>query len=633
MLKRWRTRILLFLAVLGPGIITANVDNDPSGIFVYSQAGAKFGYELLWTILPVTLALIGIQEMCARMGVVTGKGLSDLIRGEFGLRITFVMMVLLVVVSFGNVIGEFAGIAGSLELFHMTKYASVPVCALLVWLLAVKGDYKRVEKIFLVGSVFYIAYVATGVLAAPNWHLSILKTVTLPHRSVWRQDGYLFMVISIIGTTIAPWMQFYLQSSVVEKGVRVKDYGASMLDVIVGCFFTDLIAWFIIVACAATLFVHGMGAIQVPSDAAEAMRPLAGDYAFVLFAFGLFNASLFAASILPLSTAYTVCEGLGFESGVDKSYHEAPFFYWLYGVLIAGGALTVMLLPDAQLINFAILSQVLNGVLLPVIIILMLLASMGIMLFVLRSLSVSHPLVDLRLLKDRSLTLGSAGIGLFGLALYGTMAILPIYLQDYMGYEPQTAGLVMAPQGLGSWISMWMAGRLLNRGANPRWMIMAGIFLGATGTWISLSYNLQVSPAWIIWPGVIRGLGLGLVSIPLFTLAFATLSREQTPEGSGIFNLMRNLGGSVGIAIISTIMTEEAQEAWNQMGGHINPFNGALPRYLGAAGLHQGNQAWQVLGQILAQHAAMRGILDAFLFLFWSFLVVMLIALLMKNKS
>lgn len=267
------------------------------------------------------------------------------------------------------------------------------------------------------------------------------------------------------------------------------------------------------------------------------------------------------------------------------------------------------------------------------IIILMLLASMGIMLFVLRSLSVSHPLVDLRLLKDRSLTLGSAGIGLFGLALYGTMVILPIYLQDYMGYEPQTAGLVMAPQGLGSWISMWMAGRLLNRGANPRWMIMAGIFLGATGTWISLSYNLQVSPAWIIWPGVIRGLGLGLVSIPLFTLAFATLSREQTPEGSGIFNLMRNLGGSVGIAIISTIMTEEAQEAWNQMGGHINPFNGALPRYLGAAGLHQGNQAWQVLGQILAQHAAMRGILDAFLFLFWSFLVVMLIALLMKNKS
>ena len=267
------------------------------------------------------------------------------------------------------------------------------------------------------------------------------------------------------------------------------------------------------------------------------------------------------------------------------------------------------------------------------IIILMLLSGTGIFLFVLRSLSVAHPLVDLRLLKDRSLTLGSAGIGLFGLALYGTMVILPIYLQDYMGYEPQTAGLAMAPQGLGSWISMWMAGRLLNRGANPRWMIMTGVFLGATGTWISLSYNLQVSTAWIIWPGVIRGLGLGLVSIPLFTLAFATLSREHTPEGSGIFNLMRNLGGSVGIAIVSTIMTEEAQEAWNQMGGHISPFNAALSRYLGTAGLRQGNLTWQVLGQILAQHAAMRGILDAFMFLFWSFLVVMLIALLMKNKS
>lgn len=266
------------------------------------------------------------------------------------------------------------------------------------------------------------------------------------------------------------------------------------------------------------------------------------------------------------------------------------------------------------------------------IIILILLASAGIFLFVIRSLSITHPLVNLRLLKDRSLTLGSAGIGLFGLALYGTMVILPIYLQNDMGYEAQTAGLVMAPQGMGSWISMWVAGRLLNRGFNPRLMIMSGIFLGATGTWLSLSYNLQISPAWIIWPGVIRGLGLGLVSIPLFTLAFTTLSKEQTPEGSGIFNLMRNLGGSVGIAIISTIMTEEAQEAWNQMGGHINPFNMALPQYLGAAGLTQGKLAWQVLGQVLAQHAAMRGILDAFTFLFWSFLAVLIIVLLMKKK-
>jgi NRAMP (natural resistance-associated macrophage protein)-like metal ion transporter len=372
MLKRWRTRILLFLMVLGPGFITANIDNDPNGIFVYSQAGAQFGYTLLWTILPVTLALIVIQEMCARMGVVTGKGLSDLIREEFGLRITFITMVLLVVVNFGNVIGEFAGIAGSLELFHMTKYLSVPLCAALVWLLAVKGDYKSVEKILLAGSLFYIAYIATGILAAPHWHLSLMETVTPPHRSDWRQPGYLFMVISIIGTTIAPWMQFYLQSSVVEKGIRVQDYAASRADVVVGSFFTDIVAWFIIVACAATLWVHGLGQIQVPSDAALAMRPLAGNYAFLLFAFGLFNAAFFAASVLPLSTAYTVCEGLGFESGVDKKFHEAPVFYWLYTLLIVGGA-AVVLIPKFPIVQFSIFSQALNGILLPVVVIFMLL--------------------------------------------------------------------------------------------------------------------------------------------------------------------------------------------------------------------------------------------------------------------
>ena len=372
MLKRWRTRILLFLMVLGPGFITANIDNDPNGIFVYSQAGAQFGYALLWTILPVTLALIVIQEMCARMGVVTGKGLSDLIREEFGLRLTFIMMILLVVVNFGNVIGEFAGIAGSLELFHMTKYLSVPLCTALVWLLAVKGDYKSVEKILMVGSLFYIAYIATGILAAPHWHLSLMETVTPPHVSDWRQPGYLFMVISIIGTTIAPWMQFYLQSSVVEKGIRVQDYAASRADVVVGSFFTDIVAWFIIVACAATLWVHGMGQIQVPSDAAVAMRPLAGNYAFLLFAFGLFNAAFFAASVLPLSTAYTVCEGLGFESGVDKKFHEAPVFYWLYTLLIVGGA-AVVLIPNFPIVEFSIFSQALNGILLPVVVILMLL--------------------------------------------------------------------------------------------------------------------------------------------------------------------------------------------------------------------------------------------------------------------
>jgi NRAMP (natural resistance-associated macrophage protein)-like metal ion transporter len=372
MWKRWRIRILLFLAVLGPGFITANVDNDSGGILTYSQAGAQYGYNLLWTIIPITIALIVVQEMCARMGVVTGKGLSDLIREEFGLRLTFVLMILLVFVNYTNVVTEFIGIAGSLHLFHVTKFISVPLCALLVWLLVVKGNYKSTEKIFLIASVVYIAYIFAGVLSQPSWGQALHATIQLPGRAVWRDKAYMYMAIGIVGTTIAPWMQFYLQSSIVEKGIRVKDYGASRLDVIVGSFFTDVVAWFIIVACAATLFVHGMGAITVAADAAEAMRPLAGDYAFILFAFGLFNASLFAASILPLSTAYTVCEGLGFESGVDKSFKEAPTFYWLYTLLIVGGAATVLMLPDAQLINFAILSQVLNGVLLPVVIILML---------------------------------------------------------------------------------------------------------------------------------------------------------------------------------------------------------------------------------------------------------------------
>jgi Mn2+/Fe2+ NRAMP family transporter len=370
--RNWRTRILLFLAVLGPGFITANVDNDSGGILTYSQAGAQFGYSLLWTMIPITLALIVVQEMCARMGVVTGKGLSDLIREEFGLRMTFVVMVLLVIVNFGNVVAEFSGIAGSMQLFHVSKYISVPVCAFIVWFLVVKGDYKSVEKIFLIASSVYLAYIAAGVLSGPDWHLALVETVKLPGRSVWHDRSYVYMTIGVIGTTIAPWMQFYLQSSIVDKGVTVKQYKASRLDVIVGSIFTDVVAWFIIVACAATLFTHGVRNIADASDAAEAMKPLAGDYAFILFAAGLFNASIFAASVLPLSTAYTVCEGLGFESGLDKHFGEAPFFYWLYSLLILVGA-AIVLIPGFPLVQFIILSQVLNGVLLPVVLVFMLL--------------------------------------------------------------------------------------------------------------------------------------------------------------------------------------------------------------------------------------------------------------------
>jgi Mn2+/Fe2+ NRAMP family transporter len=371
-LRSWKFRLLLFFAVVGPGFITANVDNDAGGIFVYSQAGAQFGYMLLWTMIPITVALIVVQEMCARMGAVTGKGLSDLIREEFGLRITFLMMIAILITNFGNVITEFVGIVGSMGLFGVSKYISVPICAVIVWLIAVKGQYKSVEKVFLAASFFYLTYIFAGVLAKPAWIEAMKATIKPPQLAAFRQNAYLYAVIGVVGTTIAPWMQFYLQSSVVEKGVTRRQYNTSKLDVIVGCIFTDVVAWFIIVACAATLYVHGNRDIRDAADAAQALRPLAGDWAYILFALGLFNASLFAASILPLSTAYTVCEGLGLESGVERKFSEAPAFYWLYTALIvAGGA--VVLIPGLPLIKIVFFSQVVNGAVLPFVLIFMLL--------------------------------------------------------------------------------------------------------------------------------------------------------------------------------------------------------------------------------------------------------------------
>ncbi|MEP6643264.1 MAG: Nramp family divalent metal transporter [Acidobacteriaceae bacterium] len=371
-LKRSKTQIVLFFAVVGPGFITANVDNDAGGIWTYSAAGAQFGHLLLWTMIPVTISLIVVQEICARMGAVTGKGLSDLIREEYGFRVTFFMMLGLIVVNFGNIVTEFAGIAGSLELFGLSKYKTVPICAVIVWLIVVKGQYKTVEKIFLSASFFYVTYIVAGVLAKPAWLDAIIATVKPPQKEMFLHQDYLYMVIGVVGTTIAPWMQFYLQASIVEKGVTRRQYTASRLDVIVGCIFTDVVAWFIIVACAATLYVHGFRNVTDAKDAAQALRPLAGDYAYILFAVGLFNASLFAASILPLSTAYTVCEGLGFESGVGKKFSEAPVFYWLYTFLIATGA-GVILIPDLPLVKISILSQVVNGIVLPFVLVFMLL--------------------------------------------------------------------------------------------------------------------------------------------------------------------------------------------------------------------------------------------------------------------
>jgi Mn2+/Fe2+ NRAMP family transporter len=360
------------MAVIGPGFITANVDNDAGGIFTYSQAGAQFGYSLLWTMIPITIALIVVQEMASRLGAVTGKGLSDLIREEFGFRLTFIMMVTLVVTNFGNVVAEFAGIASSLELFGLSKYVVVPAAAFVVWLLVVRGTYDSIEKIFLTASAFYVTYIIAGFLAHPDWKAAAFATVTRPEAAGIRNYGYLYMVIGLVGTTIAPWMQFYLQASIVEKGITARQYAASRWDVIIGCIFTDVVAWFIIVACAATLYANGHHDIGSGADAAQALRPLAGEYAYLLFAAGLFNASLFAASILPISTAYAVCEGLGFESGLDKKFREAPVFYWLYTVLIVLGA-AVLLVPRLPLVYVSVLSQVANGVVLPLVLVFMLL--------------------------------------------------------------------------------------------------------------------------------------------------------------------------------------------------------------------------------------------------------------------
>jgi NRAMP (natural resistance-associated macrophage protein)-like metal ion transporter len=374
--KEWRARLALVLAVVGPGFITANVDNDAGGIFTYSQAGAQFGYSLLWTLIPITIALIVVQEMASRMGAVTGKGLSDLIREEFGFRLTFIVMLTLVVTNFGNVVAEFAGIASSLELFGLSRFVVVPAAAVVVWLLVVRGTYASIEKIFLAASGFYVCYIIAGLLAHPDWKAAAFATVTRPAVTGLHNYSYVIMVIGLVGTSISPWMQFYLQASVVEKGVTIRQYRTSRWDVILGCIFTDVVAWFIIVACAATIYASaGPLALNKATDAAPfalALRPLAGEYAYLLFAAGLFNASLFAASILPISTAYAVCEGLGFESGLDKRFDEAPVFYWLYTLLIVLGA-GVLLLPRVPLVYVSVLSQVANGVVLPFVLIFMLL--------------------------------------------------------------------------------------------------------------------------------------------------------------------------------------------------------------------------------------------------------------------
>jgi NRAMP (natural resistance-associated macrophage protein)-like metal ion transporter len=359
------------LSILGPGFITANVDNDAGGIYTYAAAGAQFGYALLWTIIPVAICLTFAQEISARMGVATGKGLSELIREQYGLRITFFLMCALVLCNIGDVVSEFAGVASSVQLFGVSKYLSVPIAGALVWLLVVLGNYKRLEKIFVFLSFLYIAYIITAVVAHPDWSQALMHIVRVPRITELKDSTYLYLSVGIIGATIAPWQQFYLQASIVDKGTPESDLKYSRADAIVGSLFSVLVAGFIVIACAATLFTHGRDEIHDAADAAASLRPLGGEYAYLLFAVGLLNASLFAASILPLSTAYTVCEALGFESGLNKKFREAPAFYWLHtGLLIIGAA--VILVPNAPLIKLAVLSQVLNGVLLPFVLVFML---------------------------------------------------------------------------------------------------------------------------------------------------------------------------------------------------------------------------------------------------------------------
>ncbi len=359
-----RRKIVIFLSVMGPGIITANVDNDASGIATYSVAGARFGYALLWTLIPTTIALVVIQEMVARMGAITEKGLSDLIRENYGVKSTFFMMMVLFIANFGNTVANFAGWAASMEILGFSKYLMVPLGALSIWALVIKGNYRFVERILLFACLLYFGYVISGFMSKPSWP-DVLRSTLIPQMQ-WNPE-FIILSIGIIGTTITPWMQFYLQSSIAEKGIRKEEYKVSRLDVLIGCSITDIISFFIIVTCATTLFPYGIR-INEASEAALALKPLAGNYAYLIFAVSLANAALLGAIIVPLATAYYICEAMGWERGVNKTFKEAPQFMWIYTFMIVSAALLV-LIPGAPLVFLMVTSAVLNGLLLPFVLI------------------------------------------------------------------------------------------------------------------------------------------------------------------------------------------------------------------------------------------------------------------------
>lgn len=363
----WRN-IAIFLTLLGPGIITGSVDNDAGGITVYSVAGAQYGYKLLWTLIPAFIVLVIVQEMNARMGIVTGKGLADLIRENAGVKITFFIFIGLLAADIGNTTTEFAGVAGSMQIFGISKYIAVPIVAVAVWFLVVKGTYQMAEKIFLIFSVFLLSYIVSAIMGKPHW--GEIGT-SIIHPDMEFNFGYITMVIGLVGTTIAPWMQFYMQSAVIEKGLKIEDYKYTIWDVIIGSVATVVVAFFIMLTCASTLHAKGI-IVNDAKYAALALEPFAGALASQVFAFGLFIASVFSATILPIATAFYVCEAFGFEAGIDKKMKEAPQFYGLFTAILII-SVGIILIPNAPLIAISLWSQVLNGLLLPVVLLCMML--------------------------------------------------------------------------------------------------------------------------------------------------------------------------------------------------------------------------------------------------------------------
>ena len=361
----WKTKALLLLSVIGPGLITANIDNDAGGIATYSMIGAQTGYRLLWALLPITVALVIVQEMSARMGIVSGKGLADLIREKYGLRICFYSLIFLIFADVGNTMAEFSGIAVAGELFGISRYLSVPFCALLIWFIVLRSSYKVVEKVFIFGCFIYLSYIFCGLTIVPDWG-DVAKAVLIPNLSSVKSSDFP-IIVGLIGTTITPWMQFYIQAATVEKGIKVENLWVSKIDIIIGCSFMFLVTLFIIICCAATIHAAGI-TISSAGEAAMALKPLAGKYSSLLFGIGLFNASFLSAALLPLATSYYVCEGLGWESGVDKSFEEAPNFFLIYTTIIVISS-GLILIPHINLFQILLGSQVINGILIPIILI------------------------------------------------------------------------------------------------------------------------------------------------------------------------------------------------------------------------------------------------------------------------